>query len=268
MEQENRYSQDYNLDSVSGYCMPFRDEKEIEVLKHYGENPETHEMHHGMTFRTHNNLLCAVADGQVISIGNNAEQGTHLTIRYGKYEVLYGHLTQVFAQYGQQVSAGRKVGVAGDSLYLSVTMDGTEMDPQDFIRMLYGNVIAWSQDKEPNPEIGTIDYDIHTRYDAHKEQLEEWMTRFYANYFMAVITRRYVPSQHMYQSLLNIFRTAPDKGYYYEDIPTGLNPLGLGARAIPLIEKVQNLLIGDFLNYMALKHEMYLPGTDEDVKKK
>ena len=47
-----------------------------------------------------------------------------------------------------------------------------------------------------------------------------------------------------------------------------MNPLGLGKRAIPLIEKVQNLLIGDFLNYMALHQGMFLPNMSDDVKKK
>ena len=32
--------------------------------------------------------------------------------------------------------------------------------------------------------------------------------------------------------------------------------------------EVENLLIGDFLNYMALQHGMFLPGMGDDVKKK
>ena len=36
------------------------------------------------------------------------------------------------------------------------------------------------------------------------------------------------------------------------------NPLGLGQKALPLVCKVQNLLIADFLNYLALRHEVYL----------
>lgn len=268
MEQNNSFSNDHNLDSTTGYCMPFKGSDKVKVIRHYGEQPDSRDFCHGMVFQTNNDLLSAVADGKVIGVGSDATLGLYLTIRYGKYEVRYGYLSQLYVNYGQQVGARRKVAVASDRLYLGVTFDGTEMDPLDFIRMLYGNVVAWSQDREPEPEAGSLDFDIHTRYDADREQIEDWMTRFYANYFMAVITRRYIPAQSMMQSLLNIFRSAPDKGYFHEDVPSGLNPLGLGPRSIPLIEKVQNLLIGDFLNYMALQHGMFLPGMVDDLKKK
>ena len=36
------------------------------------------------------------------------------------------------------------------------------------------------------------------------------------------------------------------------------NPLGLGHKAMPLACKVQNLLIADFLHYLALRHDVYL----------
>lgn len=268
MEQNSTFSSDHNLDSTTGYCMPFKGNGEIKVITHYGEQTEHEGICHGMIFQTNNDMLHAVADGKVIAVGSNADIGLYLTIQYGKYEVCYGNLSQVFVNFGQRVGARRKVAVASDRLYLNARFDGTEMDPHDFIRMLYGNVVAWSQDREPEPESGSLDLDIHTRYDEDKEMIEDWMTRFYANYFMSVITRRYVPAQSMTQSLLNIFRSAPDKGYFYEDVPSGLNPLGLGRRSIPLIEKVQNLLIGDFLNYMAIQHGMFLPGMDDDVKKK
>ena len=45
------------------------------------------------------------------------------------------------------------------------------------------------------------------------------------------------------------------------------NPLGLGRKALPLACKVQNLLIADFLHYLALRHEVYLSGMGGDVKK-
>lgn len=268
MEKDNTFSPEYNLDSTTGYCMPFKGTDAVKVITHYGESLQDGKVCHGMVFKTDNDMLSAVADGKVIAVGSDATHGLYLIIRYGKYEVTYGFLTQVYANFGQHVGARRKVAVASDKFFLAVRFDGEEMDPHDFIRMLYGNVVAWAQDREPEPESGSFDFDIHTRYDADKEQIEDWMTRFYANYFMAVITRRYVPAQSMTQSLLNIFRTAPDMGYYYEEIPSGMNPLGLGKRAIPLIEKVQNLLIGDFLNYMALHQGMFLPNMSDDVKKK
>ena len=49
------------------------------------------------------------------------------------------------------------------------------------------------------------------------------------------------------------------EGYFYEKMPSMYNPLGLGRKAMPLACKVQNLLIADFLNYLALRHDVYLP---------
>jgi hypothetical protein len=47
------------------------------------------------------------------------------------------------------------------------------------------------------------------------------------------------------------------KNYFFETLPSMANPLGMGTRSIPLAEKVQNLLISDFLNYMALRHQIF-----------
>ena len=57
------------------------------------------------------------------------------------------------------------------------------------------------------------------------------------------------------------------KEYFYESMPNMSNPLGLGQKAMPLACKVQNLLIADFLNYLALRHDVYLTTMVEDVKK-
>lgn len=45
------------------------------------------------------------------------------------------------------------------------------------------------------------------------------------------------------------------------------NPLGMGARSIPIAERVQNLLIGDFLNYLALRHQIFLSSLSDHEKK-
>lgn len=45
------------------------------------------------------------------------------------------------------------------------------------------------------------------------------------------------------------------------------NPLGMGARSIPIAERVQNLLISDFLNYLALRHQIFLSSLSDYEKK-
>ena len=57
------------------------------------------------------------------------------------------------------------------------------------------------------------------------------------------------------------------KNYFYETLPSMANPLGMGARSILIAEKVQNLLIADFLNYLALRQHVFLTSMSEEIKK-
>lgn len=77
----------------------------------------------------------------------------------------------------------------------------------------------------------------------------------------------YALPEHTEQSLKNIFSVASSKNYFFESVPSLSNPMGLGNRAMPIAVKVQNLLIGDFLNYLALRHNVYLSTMDDVVKK-
>ena len=46
------------------------------------------------------------------------------------------------------------------------------------------------------------------------------------------------------------------------------NPMGLGRRSVPLAARVQNLLLEDFLGYLALMHRTWLGSWDDGLKKK
>ena len=106
-----KYTEEMILHS-SGYCMPFEapQGEDVELSLGYGEqtHPETGEkfFHHGIDFSVRCRMLSAVADGIVSGVGNDAAHGICQTIRYGEYEVTYGHLSNVFAQFGQRVKAG------------------------------------------------------------------------------------------------------------------------------------------------------------------
>jgi len=93
------------------------------------------------------------------------------------------------------------------------------------------------------------------------------MLRWLPVYMNDIRLGRYVPPARMEQSLKNIFAQSADRSYFFETIPNYGNPLGLSSRGAPLASKVQNLLIGDFLNYMALRHDTYLSTWGDDVKK-
>ena len=268
------YTQDMNLLSTSGYCMPFEEkDRDVQLTLRYGKqkHPKTGEsfFHHGIDFKTNNYFLAAVADGVVSGIGIDRKQyGLYVVIKYSKYEVTYSHMSNVFMQFGQQVKAGLAVGVSSDLLHMEVKYDGEEIDPVEFITMLYGNAKTWSEKGKAQPEFVAIDMDVHTDYDNDKDEIEKLMMRFFANYMNDLHEGLYSCPQRTEQSLRHLFSAAAMKDYFYESIPSMVNPLGIGRRSVPLVSKVQNLLIGDFLNYMALRHQIFLSTMTSLEKKK
>ena len=107
-----KYTEEMILQSDSGYCMPFEEQqgKDVELSLGYGEqtDPVTGEkfFHHGIDFNVRCYMLSALASGIVSGVGNDSGHGICQTIRYGEYEVTYGNLSNVFAQFGQRVKAG------------------------------------------------------------------------------------------------------------------------------------------------------------------
>lgn len=93
------------------------------------------------------------------------------------------------------------------------------------------------------------------------------MLRFLPLYMEDLQRGAYTVPAHTEQSLRHIFTMGAMKEYFYEQMPSIANPLGLGRKAMPLASKVQNLLIADFLNYLALRHEVYLSTMGGEVKK-
>ena len=268
------YTQEMNLLSGSGYCMPFEEkDRKVQLALGYGKqkHPKTGEdfFHHGIDFKTNNYFLAAVADGVVSGIGiDRNKYGLYEVIKYGNYEVTYAHMSNVFMQFGQKVKAGLAVGVSSDLLHMEVKYNGEEIDPMEFITMLYGNVKTWSEKSKQQPEFVAIDMDTHTDYDKDKDEIEKLMLRFYANYMNDLNDGMYSCPERTEQSLRHIFSAAAIKDYFYETMPSMVNPLGIGRKSIPLVSKVQNLLIGDFLNYMALRHQIFLSSMTSLEKKK
>ena len=142
-----KYTEEMILRSSSGYCMPFEERgKNVEVTLGYGQqkHPVTGEafFHHGVDFSANHYLLAALASGTVAGIGNDQTHGIYQVIRYGKYEVTYSHLANVYVNFGQQVKAGTVVALSGDLLHFEVKYDGEELNPLEFLTMLYGNLKA------------------------------------------------------------------------------------------------------------------------------
>lgn len=259
-----------NLISESGYSMPFCGKNEdVALLKDYGQQ-EDGSFNHGIDLYANRYMLKAVADGTVAAIGTSKDYGLYQVVKYGKYEVIYYGISNALVAFGKKVKAGTTVSISGKSwLHLEVKYDGNEVNPIEFLTMLFGNVKM--QEAQPGggmPDFETLDMDIPTDYDEHQEEIEELMMRFYPEYLMEVANGLYTVPARTEQSLRNIFSMSAMRNYFYEHIPSMANPLGVSERSIPIAAKAQNLLICDFLNYLALRHQIFLAGLDTESKKK
>lgn len=265
---------DMLLESASGFMMPFAagEDDEVQVSLGFGEqkHPMTgiKFMHKGVDFVAHDVPLFALATGTVIGVGTDAVHENYITTKYGNYEVKYGHINEAFAKYGMPVYAGLQIAQSGDFLHFEVSCKGKYIDPTEFLAMLYGNMQQLdAMGIKGHYRLANLGVKVQTDYDADQEEILQMMLRWLPTYMNDIRQGVYAPPQRVEQSLRNIFAQSANRNYLFEAIPQISNPLGLSQRGAPLASKVQNLLIGDFLNYMALRHNVYLSTWSDDVKK-
>ena len=266
---------DMLLESESGFMMPFSllEDEELPITLGYGKqkNPATGEDfdHNGIDFAIQNKPLYAIASGIVIGMGNEAVHDNYIVAKYGKYEVTYGHISQAYKKYGMMINAGEEIAQSGDFLHVSVRFNGEELNPMEFLSMVWANIqqlSAMGLDKQPTTEkLG--EKPIHTKYDMDKDEIMYMMLRWLPSYMNDLLTGAYTASARTENSLRNIYAKGAERNYFFEKLPDLGNPLGLTSRGLPLLEKVQNLLLDDFLGYMALKHNVFLPSWSESEKK-
>jgi len=265
------YTQEMNLQSASGYCMPFTGKHEdVQLLKGYGEQ-EYGGFNHGIDLAANRYVLRAVADGVVAAIGSNDELGLYQTMRYGRYEVTYGYIANALVPFGIRVKAGSVVAISGGTLHIEVRYDGNEINPIEFLSMLYGNMRMTGQSGNSDsgfPDFDALEMDVPTDYDDDREEIEGLMMQYYPDYLMEVARGLYTVPDRTEQSLRNLFSLSALRNCFFERIPSTGNPLGVGCRSLPIAAKVQNLLIADFLNYLALRRQVFLSTMDAESKKK
>ncbi len=262
------------LESASGYMMPFAadDAHPVEISIDYGEqvHPKTGEKfnHRGIDLIAYHIPLYALASGTVIGVGTDAIHDNYIITRYGKYEVKYGHVEEGYVTYGQPVQAGQEIAKSGDFLHLEVTFAGDELDPKDFLKTLYGNIQQYeAMGAKSGVEFANMNVDVHTEYDKDKDEILSLMFRYLPSYFNAIRLGNYVLPTRTENSLRNVFGNSAGKGYFFEVIPSVANPLGISERGASLVSKVQNILIGDFLNYLGVQKNVFLSTWSEGEKK-
>lgn len=273
---ETKYKKEMLIESPSGFAMPFTlSEAEgtaVQCTLFYGEqmHPHTGEkfFHNGWDLMANHIPLQALASGLVVAFGNDNTHDNYIIIRYGKYDVKYGHLSQAFVNYGEPVVAGQDVAVSGPFLHLGVRFEGEEVDPKELITMLFVNIQQLDLLGIPHTLQPPVQSAVRTPYDKEMEEIVQLMTHYLPAYLQDMLQGQYAPPQRTEQTLRNIFVQSADKHYFFESSPNIANPLGLSSRANPMVSKLQTLLIEDFLNYLALNKGHYLSTWNDDQKKK
>ncbi len=272
---ETKDYKDMLLESASGFMMPFAldDKEELNVILPFGE--QTHpgsgeKFHHqGIDYAVKDRPLYAIASGMVIGAGHDSVHENYIVTRYGKYEVTYAHVSAVYASYGTDVTAGQEIAHAGEYLHMAVRFNGRELDPANFIAMIWANIqqlAAMGITSQPtNENLGNKK--IVTKFDESQDEIMTLMLRWLPIYMNELRTKTYMPPRKMEISLKNILSQAAEKNYFYETLPNLGNPLGLSRRSAPLVEKIQEILIEDFLSFLAVRQGIY-PQSMSDTQKK
>lgn len=265
---------DLFLESASGFAMPFmtEDSEDVQITLDYGEqvHPLTGDkfFHRGLDLVCDHKPLFALATGVVKGLGTDPILEHYIIIKYGKFDVKYGHLSEAYINYGSAVTAGMQVGVSGGFLHIEVSVEGEVIKTQDFLGMLWSNILQLAAlGIKGHYKLANTNVKVHTDYDKDEEEILRMMLRWFPEYMNDLRLGVYTPPYHVESSLRNIFAQSAEKKYFFERIPEISNPLGLSERSAPLVSKVQNLLIGDFLNYLALKHKTFLSSWGEAEKK-
>ena len=266
---------DLFLESSSGFMMPFildDDHETVEIMLGYGEqrHPHTGNMFHhcGIDYVCPHLPLLAVATGTVVGVGNDSVHDDYIVVRYNNFDVKYGHIEKAVVSYGTKVVAGQQVAVSGDFLHLDVHFSQEEIDPSEFIAMLDGNICTLlSLGMKNYPQLVTPDVEVKTDFDKDMDAIQELLLQYYPAYVSDISKNVYHPSEKTEASLRNVLMQAAERNYFYEVLPSLVNPLGLTSRAGSLVGKVQNLLLGDFLSYLAACHNVHVPGMSDEQKK-
>lgn len=99
--------------------------------------------HRGIDLKTKRSKVLSMLHGTVVSVGNNPLLGIFVKVQHGKYESIYGHLSQSLVAKGERVLPGTILGISGntgratgDHLHLSIKKGKEYVNPVLFIQLI------------------------------------------------------------------------------------------------------------------------------------
>ena len=266
-----RYSKDMLLESNSGFMMPFEldENNSVPVILDYGQqtHPNTGEMffHRGIDFALSEKLLFGIATGTVKGSGEEGLHDKFIIVSYGNYEVEYGHLSECYVSYGDTVKASQHIASSGPFLHIGVRFQGKDMNPFEFLDMIYSNIKHLSTCKKTRtPFMDDFGVIVPSSYDNEMEEIEKMMARWLPSYYNEINNKSYISSNRVSRTLQELLSQAAEENLYYEVCPTVSNPLGLSKKGVNVASKILDLLIEDFLAFVVLRFNVYPESWSKD----
>lgn len=119
----------FSMTSTYGYRFdPFSGEKKF---------------HRGIDLKTNHSQVFSMLHGKVSSVGHDPHLGSFIKVQHGKYEAVYGHLSQIWVIKNESVFPGSMIGISGstgkatgDHLHLTIKKGTVYINPALFIQML------------------------------------------------------------------------------------------------------------------------------------
>lgn len=126
-----------------GFSLPLDSPIVINSKYGYRTDPFTgkQRFHNGVDLRSRASTVLSVLGGKVKKTGYERKGlGNYVTMKYGDFELTYGHLSSIFVSAKDIVKPGTPLGVSGstgrstgDHLHLSLKMNGKRVDPLPFL---------------------------------------------------------------------------------------------------------------------------------------
>jgi len=128
-------------------CLPL---KNLQLTSSYGNriHPVTgkYAFHSGVDLRAKQDTVYAIMDGTVSAVNYNDLLGIYIRLDHGRFQSVYGHLSQVFVTTGESLQAGEPIGitgatgrVTGEHLHFSIRCRQQYINPLEFLYQLLNN---------------------------------------------------------------------------------------------------------------------------------
>jgi murein DD-endopeptidase MepM/ murein hydrolase activator NlpD len=119
----------------------------IFLTSKYGFRPDpitgARKFHRGIDLKTNRSQVYSMLHGQILRVGSDPLLGNFVKVRHGRYESIYGHLSQTLVSESEDVLPGTLLGISGntgkatgDHLHLSIKKGKEYINPVLFIQMI------------------------------------------------------------------------------------------------------------------------------------